>query len=167
MTSRRQSRQSAVQVIYQYELSGYDLDKTLTLFWEHHPIQDIHREFCEELARGVVQFRSELDLEISAYLKNWTLDRIAILDRIVLEIGFYELLHTPQVPWKVVIDEVVRLAALFSDEKSVIFVNGILHAWSAQNRMTQDGTHQNATKKQGICAEQSPGEDQPSSENSK
>jgi len=134
MASRSRGRQFAVQIIYQKTFSDYDLAKTLELFWRDIAVDGETRRFSENLAKGVLDRQAELDLEISAYLKNWTLDRIAVIDRIVLQLAFYELIHSGDIPWKVVIDEAVNLAKMFSSDKSALFINGVLHAWAQKNR---------------------------------
>ncbi len=135
MASRSRGRELAVQVLYQYDFSGYELERALELFWLNLKEDAGTRRFTQELVEGVLDCRRELDMEITAYLKNWSLERIVVLDRIVLEIGFYELLYNQDVPWKVVVDEAVALANLYSSEKSANFINGVLHAWVTQNRL--------------------------------
>lgn len=135
MASRTRGRQFAVQMIYQQMFSKQDPDQVFQTFWKNHEADKETRMFSEDLVQGVLDHRQELDLEISAYLKNWTIDRIAILDRIVLEVGFYELLFERDVPWKVVVDEAVGLAAAFGSDKSPRFINGVLHSWTLNNGM--------------------------------
>ncbi len=134
MTSRRRGRQFAIQLLYQKFFSDYDSDKVFELFWDGMKTDKGTREFSEFLVRGALDYRQELDMEISAYLKNWTLDRIAIMDHLILQLSFFELLHCKDVPWKVVIDEAVTLTKMFSSEKSATFINGVLHAWVTKNR---------------------------------
>lgn len=134
MSSRSRGRQFAVQMIYQFEFSGDPLDHILHHFWRNIEADQTTRAFSSQLARGVIEERRELDLEINGYLKNWTLDRIATLDRIILELALFELLAKDiEVPWKVVIDEAVTLAKMFGTDKSPTFINGVLHAWCARN----------------------------------
>ncbi len=134
MASRSRGRQFAVQIIYQKMFANYDLGQTLDLFWRDIEVDEETRVFSQDLAMGVLDRQAGLDLEISAYLKNWSLDRIAVIDRIVLELAFYELIHVTDIPWKVAIDEAVTLAKMFSSEKSATFINGVLHAWALKNR---------------------------------
>ncbi len=134
MTSRRRGRQFAAQLLYQKTFSEYEPDRVFALFWGNIQTDEGTRDFCESLVRGVLANQNQLDLEIGAYLKNWALDRIAVMDHLVLQIGFYELLYCRDIPWKVVIDEAVTLAKMFSSEKSATFINGVLHAWAIRNR---------------------------------
>lgn len=133
MASRSRGRQFAVQLIYQNEFSGHDLEHDCTLFWDGVKSDDATRAFTEHLVRGVLDHVGELDLEISGYLKGWTLDRIVLMDRLILRLAFYELIHGDDTPWKVVLDEAVLLAKLFSSDKSASFINGVLHSWGVNN----------------------------------
>lgn len=147
MASRSHGRQLTVQLIYQTLFSEYPFEDAARIFWEQHETDDTTRHFSTTLARGVLDNRTQLDLEITGYLKNWSLDRIVTLDRIILEMAFFELIHTPQVPWKVVIDEAVMLGKLFSSEKSAVFINGVLHAWVTRNRSDTEDENADGTEK--------------------
>lgn len=140
MASRSRGRQLAVQVLYQYEYSGYPQDRVRELFWQGVKEDAGTRRFTDELVEGVLDCIDELDLEIGAYLKNWSLERIVSLDKIVLQLAFYELLYNQAVPWRVVVDEAVVLAKMYSGDKSATFINGILHAWATKNRPGDTGT---------------------------
>lgn len=134
MASRSRGRQLAIQMLYQHFLSGYDFERVAELFWRSQDADAATREFCGDLVTGVLDHRPQLDMEIQAYLKNWSLERIAILDRMTMEVAFLELLYYREIPTKVVIDEAVTLANMFSGESSATFINGVLHAWATNNR---------------------------------
>lgn len=136
MASRSQGRQFAVQILYQQHLTGDDLDQVLDLFWRRQSDTPARiMEFVESLVRGVLEHVDELDLEISHYLRDWTLDRMVLLDRLILRLALYELDSAEEpMPFRVVIDEALNLVKAFSGEESVPFVNGILHAWVTQRQ---------------------------------
>jgi N utilization substance protein B len=83
---------------------------------------------------GVYGSREKLDGMISANLVNWKLKRVAVVDRIIMEIALYELLECPEVPTGVIIDEAIEIAHKFSSEKAGSFVNGILDKLSGEVR---------------------------------
>lgn len=83
-------------------------------------------EFATELVNGVGSHLDELDKWITGYAKDWTIDRMPALDRALLRIGIFELLHRPDVPTGAVISEAVELAQRFSTDESSRFVNGML-----------------------------------------
>lgn len=133
MSSRSRGRQFAVQILYQHRLSGDPLARCLDLFWAQQEADETTRAFAEELVGGIVDQTVQLDFEISGFLNRWSLDRLAVIDKIILQIGLFELIAFEETPTKVVIDEAVNLTRLFSDDKSISFINGVLHAWSEKN----------------------------------
>ncbi|MEX2555722.1 MAG: transcription antitermination factor NusB [Actinomycetota bacterium] len=84
------------------------------------------KEFTRELVSGVVEHREELDELIRRYADRWVLERMPIVDRNLLRMGIFELLHRPEIPPGVTINEAVELAKLLSTEDSGRFVNGLL-----------------------------------------
>jgi N utilization substance protein B len=83
---------------------------------------------------GVSDSRERLDDMISSRLENWKLKRVAVVDRIIMEIALYELIECPEVPTGVIIDEAIEIAHKFSSEKAGSFVNGILDKLSGEVR---------------------------------
>jgi N utilization substance protein B len=91
---------------------------------------DLHggaHAFAKELVLGVEAHRAGIDARIAAHARNWRLERMAAVDRNVLRLAAYELLHTAT-PRSVVIDEAVELAREFGSEPSPAFINGVLDA---------------------------------------
>lgn len=84
------------------------------------------KDFIDRLVRGVNVKAAELDAALQPIAPEWPIDQIARMDRVVLRMGLYELLHEPDVPPKVVINEAVELAKAFGSENSSKFVNGVL-----------------------------------------
>ena len=84
------------------------------------------KEFTREIVEGVVVYREELDDLIRRYADRWVLERMPIVDRNLLRMGIFELLHRPDIPPAATINEAVELAKLLSTEDSGRFVNGLL-----------------------------------------
>lgn len=84
------------------------------------------REFIERLVKGVDANQKDLDATLQPVAPEWPIDQIARMDRIVLRIGTYELLHDRDIPPKVVINEAVELAKAFGGDNSSKFINGVL-----------------------------------------
>ena len=131
---RRRSRQVALQVLYAVDLaeqgrSGSRLnpDDAFELVSDNFELPEGARAFAKELVNGIVLHRAELDALIAAHATNWRLSRMAAVDRNILRIGAYELVHT-ETPRQVVLDEAVELARRFGDDPSPAFVNGVLDA---------------------------------------
>ncbi|WP_414042954.1 transcription antitermination factor NusB [Macrococcus sp. EM39E] len=121
--SRTESRQHAVQILFQLETKEHDITiEEATNFIVEAPLKDA---FCETIVRGVKENEAAIDEKIMPQLKQWTLDRINKIDRIILRMSTYELLYT-DAPDKVVVNEAVNLAKIFSDDESYKFINGVL-----------------------------------------
>lgn len=115
-------------MLYAYELSGSSPEFILDdLFSEFRSVKENY-EFGKNLFLNVIEHSGELDEMIAKKIKNWELDRIALIDRIVLRMGICELKYFPEIPPKVSINEAIELAKKFSTERSGKFVNGVLDA---------------------------------------
>jgi len=129
---RTRARELALQFLYMLEVRGSDAFEELEAFLEHHTKggelkgRDDVSAYAAELCRGVHQHRSEIDSWIEAIAENWRLSRMATVDRNVLRLATWELLHQSDVPYKVVINEAIEIAKRFSTAQSGAFANGIL-----------------------------------------
>ena len=117
---RRQARERALSLLYEAE--SKDLAPAAVL--EALPVAPT--QFAVDVVLGVGEHLDELDRWISDYAKDWTVDRMPALDRALLRMGVYELLHRPDVPTGAIISEAVELAQRFSTDESSRFVNGML-----------------------------------------
>lgn len=125
MGSRHQSRERALQILFQYDIHGKP-GVWLDEFWNQcHATEDV-RSFAEQLVTGVLGHKSDLDALIGKYATNWKVSRMQIVDRNILRLGAYELLWLDEVPAKVTVNEAIELAKDFGDEEAAKFVNGIL-----------------------------------------
>ena len=124
---RRQAREIAAQFLYQHDLISGALDETLPLFWQtQNDVAEPTRKFAEELVRGTVEHRAEIDEKIQKYTEHWELQRIAAVDRNILRLAIFEMLYRDDIPPVVSINEAVDIAKKFSTRESGAFVNGIL-----------------------------------------
>jgi transcription antitermination protein NusB len=151
MGKRREARERAVQFLFQYDLNPPgDLESALNQFWNSQRQAAIAEEkgaatwgqpvelpppttdeaairlFADPLIRGALEHRDESDALIKKHAKNWELHRIAAVDRNVLRLAIYEMLHRDDIPPVVSINEAVDIAKKFSTQDSGKFVNGIL-----------------------------------------
>lgn len=127
--SRRLAREQALQMLYQAELAGVSAEETIRVHYEREPEPEpAIRAFSERLVRWTLTHLEEVDELISELCHNWSLDRLAAIDRNLLRLGIAELRSEPDTPGAVVIDEAVELAREFADSESGSFVNGILEA---------------------------------------
>lgn len=124
--SRRQSREAALQVLYLQDLGRSSLDFVPERAWSEEPLDVKARAFAARLAAGVQDKQASLDQLIEKYAQNWTLARMASIDRCVLRLAAYELVYESDTPINVIINEAVDIAKKFSTAESGKFVNGIL-----------------------------------------
>ena len=129
---RHHSRRAALQVLYATDLGAREggtgrPEDVFEGVATHFDLHEGARDFAAELALGVAAHRDELDACIAAHARNWRVERMAAVDRNVLRLAAYELLHT-ETPASVVIDEAIELARDFGGERSPAFVNGVLDA---------------------------------------
>lgn len=117
---RRAARERVVELLYEAEMK----DESPLDVLESLPI--VPDDLVVELVGGIVEHVSELDTEIDASLHGWAPERVAVLDRIVLRLGIYELRYRKGVPTGAVLDEAVALAKRYSGPKQGRFVNGVL-----------------------------------------
>jgi N utilization substance protein B len=89
-------------------------------------LPDASRRFAEELVEGTIAHLRTIDARIEAQAQHWRLERMAVIDRLILRMAVYEFLYRPDTPRTVVIDEAIELARTFSEQDAVRFVNGVL-----------------------------------------
>jgi len=126
MGVRRDAREAAVQYLYQREIQGAESDAHIEEFYRLRGLSPSARRFCDGLLRGWIEHRVGVDAVIEKNSANYEFHRLAAVDRNVLRIGAYELLHCPEVPAAVAINEAIEVAKKFSTEESGRFVNGVL-----------------------------------------
>ena len=113
-------------MLYQHEVTGEAPEVIRADFddWQRAP-EGVQR-FADELVRGVLEHRDEIDGRLSRQTANWRLDRLAAVDRNILRIAMFELLFRRETPPAVAIDEAIEIAKRFGAEDSGRFVNGVL-----------------------------------------
>ena len=139
-TGRRLARASALQMLYQAEVGRMGPQEAIGAFWRldrsgeettdavDDAITDDQREFANDLVRETLARVGAIDQLLVAHAHNWRLERMAVIDRLVLRLAVCELLTHPETPPKVVINEALELARTFSGDEAVAFVNGVLDA---------------------------------------
>jgi N utilization substance protein B len=126
LRKRRKSREFALQVLYQLDITKQDVIKTLTQFQDHFSGNHERDDFMEHLVNGVLDHCKEIDQLIERYSENWRLDRMNLIDRAILRIATFELLYCEEIPPKVTLNEAIELGKRFGSEDSGSFINGIL-----------------------------------------
>ena len=145
-SNRHLGRIIALQTLYEEEFRrdaadiDFSLEEVLTRNIARYSemVDDI--DFIRDLVAGVLKHSADLDATLQPIAPEWPIDQIARMDRIVLRIGLYELLHATDVPPKVVINEAVELAKAFGGENSSKFINGVLGTVLRQRTAATDGS---------------------------
>ena len=115
-----------MQMLYQMDLCDIDAAQAIALYWQNLGNPDEDRSFANELVRGCAEARTALDERIRGVSKHWRLERMSRVDRNIIRLGAYELLHVAEIPRRVTLNEAVELAKRFGNEESPAFVNGVL-----------------------------------------
>jgi transcription antitermination factor NusB len=123
---RTRARELALQFLYQMDLRGPDLLPEAKGFFRAEEEDRGSREFALQLVEGVAEHKDELDAAIRGVAQNWEITRMAVIDRNVLRMAAFELLHCADIPPKVAINEAIELGKRFSTQNSGAFINGIL-----------------------------------------
>jgi len=129
MRKRTKAREYVLQILYQVDITRGNWQEALENFWQSSEIGDVSdelKEFSTGLLSGVIKHMQEIDKKISKYAANWQLERMAFVDRNIMRLGCFELLHREDIPPKVAINEAVELAKKYSGVESGKFVNAIL-----------------------------------------
>jgi transcription antitermination protein NusB len=126
MARLRDIREAAMQLLFAHELQGELGDSDRAAFWQLHSANERTRADAEKLTAEILGHLPEIDEAISGAVVNFSFERINAVDRNVLRLGVYELLHKPEVPVPVVINEAIEIARRFATEESGKFVNGVL-----------------------------------------
>ena len=132
ITARRRARAAALQMLYQSEVGRATAHEAIETYWPAHDpdaeVPEPLREFANALVHGTLERLKEIDAVLSAHAQNWRVERMAVIDRLVLRLAVYEFLAETNTPPRVVINEALELARSYSGEEAVAFVNGVLDA---------------------------------------
>lgn len=127
MGKRRQSRELAVQFLYQTDITGREnWQKELEYFWKEQDTSPDIKEFSNRIINTVTEKIEEIDKLIASYTTNWDISRISVVDRNILRAAIGELLYMDDIPPIVSINEAVDIAKKYGTSESGKFVNGIL-----------------------------------------
>ncbi len=129
MMGRRKARELALHILFQADVGSSPIDEAIEVVLADtvHLDQSV-RAYAAQLAKGVWQERAQLDALIQSVSPHWTVERMAAVDRNLIRIALYEILHSPDVPYRVAINEAVELAKEYGTAESRRFVNGVLGA---------------------------------------
>ena len=134
MGSRRKSRESCLQMLYDWECTKENPQSIADRFWGQNDEDAETREFANFLFLGATEHQTEIDKLLEASSNNWKLSRMGNIDRNLLRSSVFELLYRKDIPVSVTIDEAVEIAKKFGTDESAGFVNGILDRIAKEKR---------------------------------
>ena len=128
MKKRTRGRELALQFLYQLDLLGEEVLGTLSEFLRSEERDAETCRYARKIVEGAYEHRIGIDAEIQGVAQNWQISRMAVIDRNVLRLAAYELMHCDDIPPKVAINEAIELAKSFGSDSAARFVNGVLGA---------------------------------------
>ena len=143
--ARTNARKAAVQALYQWQMAGQDLSEIERQFLEEERLKDAHKSYFIELFYGVPKNLDTIDQALSEFVDR-PVDTIDPVERAILRIGVYELLHRLDMPYRVVLNEGINLAKYFGADGSHKYVNGILDKVAQQKRAVEIKSKAQGTK---------------------
>jgi transcription antitermination protein NusB len=126
MGARRKARELALQMLFQFDMSGNDADAVVRHFEDLQKAKEPTREFAIRVFEGTVRHAEAIDQMIGSQADNWRIERMAVVDRNIIRMSIYEFLYEDETPKLVIIDEAIEIAKKFGNQKSAQFINGIL-----------------------------------------
>jgi len=135
--NRRHSREAAMSYLYQQELKVQSRTQRPLPFAQHFGVSEAYVSFFLKIVEGVEENKTSIDEYIEKAAEHWKLYRMSKIDLSILRMASFELIHTPETPHKVIIDEAVELAKEFGSQESGSFVNGILDKIAHQVRQIE------------------------------
>lgn len=132
-SARSRARRAVLQALYQWQLSGQTPNEVETQFVAEQPLKHVDIEYFQQLLRNIPTHLEELDAALTPSLDR-PVSQLDPIEKAILRIGAFELVHRPEIPWRVVINEAVELAKSFGAEQSYKYVNGILDKVAHEKR---------------------------------
>ena len=126
MTNRRKAREIVLNALYYYEITGNDTVTIIQKITNKKSVNKAIKDYAKRLLEETMKNLDTIDKKLRKIIKNWDLNRVAIIDKSILRFATAEILFSPDIPVKVSINEAVEIAKTYSTENSGRFVNGIL-----------------------------------------
>ncbi len=125
---RKLAREAVLQALYAKHVSNEEAKKVLHDILKRYEFDKMTKKFVEELFNSTIEFSDDLDKHIESNLDNWTVDRLNVIDRLIMQMSLCEMIHLKSydISHKVTISSAIENAKKFSSEDSTSFVNGVL-----------------------------------------
>ena len=131
--ARSRARRRALQALYAWQVSGTAIPQVINQFQHEQDMEVADQEYFEALVKGVAEHKAALDQRLAAYLDRG-IEQVDPIERAVLRIAAFELLHRIDVPFRVVLNEAIEIAKRFGSDHGHTYVNGVLDRAAAEWR---------------------------------
>ena len=128
MGQRRKAREETLRILYRIEFDNTPVEETLDKYWKNKKSLPSTQEYSTWLVKGIVSDQERIDAIIQDASEHWRLSRMALIDRNILRMAVFELLHEKNVAAAIIINEAIEIAKRYSGTEAATFVNGILDA---------------------------------------
>ncbi|MCE2944295.1 MAG: transcription antitermination factor NusB [Lysobacteraceae bacterium] len=136
--ARSRARRRALQAVYAWQVSGTAIPQVIQQFQHEQDMEVADVEYFEALVKGVAEHRADLDAKLAAFLDR-PVEQVDPIERAVLRIATFELLHRLDVPFRVVLNEAIETAKRFGADHGHTYVNGVLDRAAADWRPAETG----------------------------
>jgi transcription antitermination protein NusB len=126
MGNRRKARELAMQALFSFDVCQDDSEIEIQRFLKNYTPSEQVLPFFQKLITGVLENRKDLDKLIETYSNNWKISRMSCVDRNILRVAIFEMIHLKDIPPKVSINEAIDIGKKFGTDDSGSFINGIL-----------------------------------------
>lgn len=126
IVKRREGREKVLQSLFQIDFTDVETNEVLERIVEEDNLSTKEINFIESRVKGTLDNLSDIDKEISKYLIDWTIERLPNVDRAILRMSVFEIMHMNDISYKIILNEAVELAKDYGTDESAKFINGIL-----------------------------------------
>ncbi|MGD2245764.1 MAG: transcription antitermination factor NusB [Candidatus Aminicenantes bacterium] len=145
MGRRRKAREATIQILFQLEFNEGTLEEILNQYWKSKKAEKEVREYSSWLVKNILKHKDDLDRIIQSKSEHWRLSRMAVIDRNILRMAVFELIHKENLAPAIVINEAIEVAKKYSSVQSANFINGILDAvnkaYEREKNLPKGGTN--------------------------
>lgn len=123
---RKRARESTMKLLYQMEMNNDFSDNIINIFFENNKFDEKEKEYILEAVNKIIENLEKIDSHIEKNINNWELNRLSKIDLCILRVAVYEIMHRPDIPIEVSINEAIEISKKYSSSESSRFINGVL-----------------------------------------
>ncbi len=128
MGQRRKAREETLRILFRLEFENKQIERTLNQYWKSKKASKEIKEYSTWLVKGIISDQAKIDNIIQKVSEHWRISRMALVDRNILRMAVFELVHEKNIAPAIIINEAIEIAKKYSGDEAATFVNGILDA---------------------------------------